>query len=392
VLALLIIGDALLGLSAGDGGGSGGHDETASPNYAMAGILVMVWMAPIASLLFLPQKSDCRQESTRTTVGGRPAGGGGNSDEGGYEQVTLLEGGNGSTDGDDDDDVDSAEYSQNGISLEPITSQQHLVEPNPGDEDTSANEEGGGGVSSSSVPVVGRDMNLFQMLQTPTAWMMLWTGTIIVGGGTVETNNLGQMVESLGFSSAVTPATLALFSVAQSGGRVITGAVSEAALTASTNRCCVRRGVPRPFFFVASSLVAMVAHTILAIATDQVLFVVGITLSGVAFGMVWPLMVLCVGEFFGTAHVGANYMFYDGLTSAAGTFLLSKVVAQKVYEEHIDDAHASGGGSSSSGDDEVTCYGKECFQRTHIVIVLLSATCVVVGLLMQYKTRKVYNK
>lgn len=136
----------------------------------------------------------------------------------------------------------------------------------------------------------------------------------------------------------------------------------------------------------------MVAHTILAIATDQVLFVVGITLSGVAFGMVWPLMVLCVGEFFGTAHVGANYMFYDGLTSAAGTFLLSKVVAQKVYEEHIDDAHASGGGSSSSGDDEVTCYGKECFQRTHIVIVLLSATCVVVGLLMQYKTRKVYNK
>lgn len=60
------------------------------------------------------------------------------------------------------------------------------------------------------------------MLQTPSAWLMVWTTTILAGGGTVETNNLGQMVESLHFSDVVTPASMALFSVAQAAGRVAT--------------------------------------------------------------------------------------------------------------------------------------------------------------------------
>jgi len=77
-------------------------------------------------------------------------------------------------------------------------------------------------------------------------------------------------------------------------------------------------------------------------------------------------------------------MFYDGFTSATGTFLLSKVVAQQVYEEHID-RH------SSENSDGVTCYGKECFQQTHVIIVVLAITCVATSILMQYKTRGVYS-
>merc|ERR1712137_1282012 len=101
------------------------------------------------------------------------------------------------------------------------------------------------------------------------------------------------MVESLGYSPVVTPAALALFSVAQSGGRIITGAVSEASLTYETRRCFIDKGIPRPFFFVAASILAMFSHTILAAATHQTYFVIGVTFSGVAFGMIWPLMVLC---------------------------------------------------------------------------------------------------
>jgi hypothetical protein len=230
-----------------------------------------------------------------------------------------------------------------------------------------------------------RDKNLYEMLQTPTAWLLLWTGTILAGSGTVETNNLGQMVESLGFSSVVTPAALALFSVAQSGGRVMTGALSEAALTVDTSRCCIDRGIPRPFFFSAASLMSVVAHTILASATDEVPFIIGIFMSGVAFGMIWPLFVLCVAEFFGNDHVGANYMFYDGSISSLGTFLLAKVVAQQVYESHIDPHTSSGGG-------ENTCYGKGCFQTTHSTIVYLSLTCVVTSIVIQLKTAHIYDK
>mmetsp|Transcript_32518 Transcript_32518/g.76574 ORF Transcript_32518/g.76574 Transcript_32518/m.76574 type:complete len:677 (-) Transcript_32518:2529-4559(-) len=378
-LAVLVIGNALLGLyndSHNDNENNKNHEES-SPNFFMTGLVLFVWIAPIVSLLFLPQRSDWQSEPTTGSATVRRRQSSGSNGE--YEQVTLLDEGHPvSVVGNSGDDSNNGE-----ISLEPINREDLLA-----DEESVEDEESTGSVARQHSEGV-QDKNMFQMLQTPSAWMMLWIGTILTGSGTVETNNLGQMVESLGFNNVVTPATLAMFSVAQSAGRVITGAASEAALTFETRRCCIDKGVPRPFFFVLASFVSILAHTILAVATNQVSFVIGITLSGLAFGMGWPLMVLCVGEFFGTAHVGANYMFYDGFTSAAGTFLLSKVVAQQVYEEHIDHHHHDNG---SGKDDGVTCYGIECFQTTHVVIVFLSATCVVVGLLMQYKTRGVYSR
>jgi MFS family permease len=193
------------------------------------------------------------------------------------------------------------------------------------------------------------------------------------------------MVEALHFSEVVTPASLALFSVAQAAGRVATGSLSEAALNWNTKSCCIDNGVPRPFFLMAASFVAILAHTILAICESQYLFVLGIMLSGVAFGMVWPLMVLIVGEVFGTANVAANYMFFDGFTSAAGTLLLSKIVAQQVYESHVDPHY-------SEHSDGVTCYGPECFRMTHIIIVLLSFTCVGSAAAMLYTSQQSYNK
>ena len=224
---------------------------------------------------------------------------------------------------------------------------------------------------------------LFEMLQTPTALLMLWTTTILVGGGIVETNNMGQMVEALHFRREMASASLAFFSVAQSAARVVTGAVSESALNWPTRSCCIEEGVPRPFFLAVAAVVSVVAHFLLAIATTKYAFVVGVTLCGAAFGMSWPLLVLIVGEVFGAANVGANYMFYDGFTSAAGTLLLSKFVAQEVYEAHVD---------RTKDPDNVTCLGPECFKATHFIIVALSGVCIFTSLCMLYTTRHVYNK
>lgn len=131
------------------------------------------------------------------------------------------------------------------------------------------------------------DLDLTQMLRTPSAWLMLWTTTILVGSGTYKTNNMGEMVESLEFPDALTPATLAIFSVAQSASRIITGIVSEAALGWNVRSlCCIDHGVPRPFFLVIASTIAFFAHLILVISTSQISFVIGCTISGIAFGMV----------------------------------------------------------------------------------------------------------
>jgi MFS family permease len=230
--------------------------------------------------------------------------------------------------------------------------------------------------------IVGGDRSLPQMLQTPSAWLMLWTATILVGAGTVETNNMGQMVEALGFDKAVTPASLALFSVAQAFSRVMTGAISESALNWNTRYCFIDNGVPRPFFLVLASLLACCAHFILGMAVDQTVFVIGTLLAGAAFGMVWPLMVLVTGEVWGKSHVGANYMFFDGFTSAIGTLLLSKIIAQEIYERHTD-PHA---------DDPNACYGMECFRQTHMIVAALSLSCVMTSVCLMYASRHAYNR
>jgi hypothetical protein len=223
------------------------------------------------------------------------------------------------------------------------------------------------------------NMNLLQLIRTPSAWLLLWTTTILVGAGTVETNNMDEMVESLGLPSKVTSASLALFSVAQAVGRVATGAVSEAALNWNTKRCMIDIGVPRPFFLVLASLVAALSHFMLGLASRQLFFVLGSMLSGAAFGMVWPLMVLIVGEVFGTANAGANYMFYDGFSSAIGTLLLTKGLAQRVYEGH-------------SAVDSSACQGQKCFQLTHLLVSAASLTCVVTSAGLLYASRSTYNK
>lgn len=225
-------------------------------------------------------------------------------------------------------------------------------------------------------------MNMVQMLQTPTAWLMLWTTTILVGAGTVETNNMGQMVESLGFEAQVTSASLAFFSVSQAAARVFTGSLSESALNWKTRSCCIDNGLPRPFFLLAASLVGFVAHVILGFASSETLFVAGSALAGAAFGMVWPLMVLISAEIFGIAGAGQNYMFYDGVSSAAGTLLLTKVVAQQVYEDN----------TSPDGSDSKTCLGMGCFQATHLIVAALSLSCVVSSVAMMYTSRQVYNR
>lgn len=155
--------------------------------------------------------------------------------------------------------------------------------------------------------------SLLQMLQKPSAWLMLWTCTIVVGSGTLQTNNMGEMVASRHYPEALAPSCLALFSVSQATARVVTGAVSEAALNWKQHHglCFVDYGIPRPFFLVISSALACVAHLILSFDSTEIVFVVGSVLSGVAFGMAWPLMVLIVGEVFGLDNHGANYMFYE---------------------------------------------------------------------------------
>ena len=101
---------------------------------------------------------------------------------------------------------------------------------------------------------------------------------------------------------------------------------------------------------------------------------------------------LITGEVFGTRHVGANYMFFDGFSSAAGTLLLSKFVAQEVYDEHIVESHGDPGAASAPDGTDFKCLGTGCFAMSHVIVSLLSLTCVVSSVGLIRSTRHVYRR
>lgn len=308
------------------------------PHYGRALLTMSFWFAPIVALLFVPTKDD--------------------------DQVAVDE---------EEDEEHVAMSCNQSEAVDPLSNSEH-------EEETGALQQHLSIEESEKPPT---DRNLFEMLQTGTAWLFVWTSVILVGGGTLMTNNMGEMVAALRFSPIATPASLSLFSVAQSGGRVITGILSEWALALNVTRCGIARGVPRPAFLIIASLVGVAAHLLLSVATTEGPFVLGVALSGAAFGMVWPLMVLIIGEVFGTANVGANYMFYDGFSSAMGTLLLSKFVAQTVYESHID--------HSDANSDNRTCYGQDCFRASQLIVAGLSLSCVISSIGMLRTTRQTYD-
>lgn len=321
VLACVIVGSSIIDIvGADDGDPTTGMSAKHSRDYKKVIMLLLIWLGPIWSLLFLPRRIEESPAATRD------------------EEIPHVD--------------------------KPASEKTALVSP-------AVNIE----VEEASI-----DFNLQEMLQTPSAWLMLWTTVILVGSGTYKTNNMGEMVEALGFPKALNPATLAIFSVSQCFGRIVTGIVSEAALKWHVGFCGIEtHGIARPLFLVIASAIAFFSHLMLAYATSQIAFVLSCTFSGLAFGMVWPLMVLIVRDIFGIKHHGANYMMYDGTTKAVGTMFLSEYIAGNVYEAHVD-----------ASVDAITCYGPKCFRETHLTVALLGLTGVVASLALMYTSRHSY--
>jgi len=63
----------------------------------------------------------------------------------------------------------------------------------------------------------------------------------------------------------------------------------------------------------------------------------GVLLCGLGFGTVWPLMVVVAGDLFGTEHLGANYNFYDGFSSACGSVAFALLLPSFAYDPRVDE-------------------------------------------------------
>ena len=256
---------------------------------------------------------------------------------------------------------------------EPVDKQTQLQQASGG---------GGGGGATDELPPSApplrtfesrRSYSLREMLRTPDAWVLMLVASIVVGGGNVLSTNSAQLVEACGASAQLVPTVVTLFSTGNMMGRLTSPLLSDA---------LVARGRSRAYYLVLVSLLMAAAHAGLLLAaaalpagsTAQAAVVSAASAAvGYAFGSIWPHLVILCSELFGSRHLAANYMFYDGLCGATGTLLLANVLVGTFY--------------SGSG-----CSGPKCFGPTHAVIAALCVAGAAASGIIVYRSSGLYRQ
>mmetsp|Transcript_43414 Transcript_43414/g.85645 ORF Transcript_43414/g.85645 Transcript_43414/m.85645 type:complete len:241 (-) Transcript_43414:162-884(-) len=199
-----------------------------------------------------------------------------------------------------------------------------------------------------------------EMMASFRCWCFLWCTVCVIGGGVMVTSNAAQMMDAVGGKQGAAATAVTLFSVAQSMGRLLSGM--------STDGIRQRFGLPTVSVLVGVTSTMAAAHALMASANGPGMIYAGVTLCGFGFGAVWPLMVVVAGEFFGQRNLGANYSFFDGLSSAAAGLFFGLLLPSSVYEAH----------QNSDGD----CFHPQCFRLTYVVICGLNTVAVAAATLL----------
>mmetsp|Transcript_23114 Transcript_23114/g.58967 ORF Transcript_23114/g.58967 Transcript_23114/m.58967 type:complete len:571 (+) Transcript_23114:94-1806(+) len=216
------------------------------------------------------------------------------------------------------------------------------------------------------------------MMRTPEFYLLFASTFAIQSGGLFLTTNLGSMTEARSGPTIAAATCVTIFSCSQGLARLFTGLITDN---------LVGCGMPRTLYFAVLMALMAGAHALLCLSGPMAL-IAGTALGGVAFGSVYPLLVLSVAELFGRERVASNYMIFDGMPGAIGVFLIAKVLASAVYDAHVDQDSEGGSGSAGSAGK---CVGDECFRLAHMVIVVIELSGVVLGIILAFRTRSIYR-
>jgi len=229
-LGLLVVGSSILSLykeSSARSNLNGGDDSAPlavmanddvaeHQSYAQGLLLVLMWFGPILSMLCLSSKpigsrSDIGDLEESIPINRRSEK---TNREVGNDNVSDCNGSNyGDDDGDDGDDlcqdVEQTEQSTPGGDARQTELCRDSDSVGSDDHQQLLTSDGvDSQPAQSSQNTVVEDLTLVQMLQTAPAWLMLWTCTVLAGGGVVITTNVGQMVEALRFDPSVSSGTI----------------------------------------------------------------------------------------------------------------------------------------------------------------------------------------
>jgi len=196
------------------------------------------------------------------------------------------------------------------------------------------------------------DLTVSEILHDTKAYLIMFVGIYLVGGGILVTTNLSQQLESI-HQKHYLQTCISLFSVVQCLARICSGFI-----------CDYFPSVPRPYFLTLACSSMTVGYALFYSFTAPIAIFLAIICVAFAFGFIWPMLVMITKELYGTKNHGRNYLFYDGICNAIGAVCIAKFLPQHFYRAHKEH-------------DSNTCIGHDCFQATYLIVGCygIFATC-----------------
>ncbi|XP_024519052.1 uncharacterized protein LOC112342070 [Selaginella moellendorffii] len=226
------------------------------------------------------------------------------------------------------------------------------------------------------VPARGKDYRLVHALLSIDMWLMLIATSC--GLGTVSTfyNNLGQLSDSLGYSTARMNIFVALLNIWDFLGAIGCGFASEILLH--------KFGIGRPFVFAAVVGFLALGNLLIALGLPGALYI-GSIIIGLATGGQWAVLSTIIAEIFGLKHYGVLQSF-PNIAKGIGTFVLSVEVAGVFYDRQA--RRYRGPDTLEAG---LLCHGAKCYSETFFV---MAATCLfgcAIAVVLSLRSAKFYR-
>ncbi|KAE8670781.1 transcription initiation factor IIB-2-like [Hibiscus syriacus] len=211
------------------------------------------------------------------------------------------------------------------------------------------------------------NLNLLQAMCSVEFWILFFAMACGMGSGLATVNNLGQIGESLGYSSFEANTLVSLWSIWNFLGRFGAGCVSDHFLHV--------KGWARPLFMVLTLATMSIGHSVIASGLPGALYA-GSILVGVCYGSQWSLMPTIASEIFGVRHMGTIFNTIT-VASPVGSYIFSVRVVGYIY-----DLEASGSG----------CKGRHCFMLSFLIMASATLLGTLAALALFYRTKRFYSQ
>ncbi|KAJ7546364.1 hypothetical protein O6H91_08G037400 [Diphasiastrum complanatum] len=239
-------------------------------------------------------------------------------------------------------------------------------------------------------PRRGEDFTLREALLKADFWLLFFALCCGAGSGLTVIDNLGQMGEAQGYSSA--HIFVSMISIWNFLGRLGGGYISE--IIARDH------AFPRPSMMAVAQLIMAVGHFLFAMAWPGSLYL-GSLLVGLGYGAHWSIVPATASELFGLKNFGILYNFLT-IANPLGSFVFSGLIAGSIYDReaekqqgfHNFPAEVSEIETNllinSPGSHSSHCEGAACFRLTYLIMTVICLVGTILSLALVFRTKVVY--